>query len=295
MLRILSYGVILWLAAVAAAQQNKLKVYIAADMEGVGGVSTWEIQADTRGREYEKFRELMTQEVNAAVAGAFDAGASEVLVSDSHGDAQNIDVGALDKRVKLVRAWPRPLLMMQGIDNTFAAAVLVGYYASQSLFPAVLAHHMNSQRVMEIKINGSTISDSGLAAAIAGEFGVPVVFVSGDQTTGEEMKRMLGPIETAAVKQAIGFYAAEMMHPEAAQRLIREGVKRAVERRGEMKPYRMARPVKLEVTFKQPVNAEVVSYLPGVVRSRGDTIVFTGRDMTEVTRFLAAILHVDAR
>ena len=272
-----------------------MKVYIAADMEGTGGVSTWEIQADTRGREYEKFRQLMTQEVNAAVAGAFDAGASEVVVSDSHGDAQNIDVEALDKRAKLVRAWPRPLLMMQGIDNTFAAAVLVGYYASQNQFPAVLAHHMNSQRIMEIKINGTIVPDSGLAAAIAGEFGVPTVFVSGDQTTGEEMKRLLGPIETVAVKQAIGFYAAEMMHPEAAQRLIREGVKRAVERRGEMKPYRMARPVKLEVTFKQPVNAEVVSYLPGVVRSRGDTIVFTGRDMIEVTRFLAAILHVDAR
>ena len=123
---------ILFLGALAWAQSNKLKVYIAADMEGIGGVSTWEVQADTKGREYEKFRHLMTQEVNAAIAGAFDAGATEVLVSDSHGDAQNIDVELLDKRVQLVRSWPRPLLMVQGIDPSFDALVLVGYYASQA-------------------------------------------------------------------------------------------------------------------------------------------------------------------
>ncbi|SPF35583.1 Peptidase M55 D-aminopeptidase [Candidatus Sulfotelmatobacter kueseliae] len=288
------FSAVLLLAAVAAAQENKLKVYIAADMEGIGGVSTWEVQADARGREYEKFRQLMTQEVNAAVAGAFDAGASEVLVSDSHGDAQNIDVEALDKRARLVRAWPRPLLMMQGIDSTFGAAVLIGYYASQGQFPAILAHNLNSQRLMAVKFNGNSMPDAGLAAAIAGDFGVPVVLVSGDQTFGEEMKRLLGPIETVTVKQAIGFYAATMMHPEAAQHEIREGVKRALQRRGEIKPFRLTHPVKLEVTFKQTVNAEVVSYLPGVERLTGDTIAFTGRDMSEVSRFLSAIMFVSA-
>ena len=101
------------------AQVKKLKVYISADMEGIGGVSTWQIQAGSQGREYEKFRRLMTQEVNAAIAGAFDAGATEVLVSDSHGDGQNIDVELLDPRAHLIRAWPRPLVMMQGVDNTF--------------------------------------------------------------------------------------------------------------------------------------------------------------------------------
>jgi len=238
------YSLVLWLAASASAEEGKLKVYISADMEGIGGVSTWDVQADAKGREYEQFRRLMTQEVNAAVAGAFDAGASEVLVADSHGDTQNIDVEALDKRVRLVRAWPRPLLMMQGIDKTFGAAVLIGYYAGEGQFPAVLAHNLNSQRIMEVKLNGITVPEAGLAAAIASEFGVPVVFLSGDQSIGQHAKELLGPIETVAVKQAIGFYAATMMHPEAAQRLIREGVKRAVERRNELKPYRLARPIK---------------------------------------------------
>lgn len=294
MFRVLGSVAIFLLSVAAAAQENKLKIYIAADMEGVDGVSTWDVQGEARGREYEKFRELMTQEVNAAVAGAFDAGASEVLVSDSHGDAQNIDVEALDKRAQLVRAWPRPLLMMQGIDTSFGAAVLIGYYARQGDFPAVLAHNMNSQRIMEIKYNRNTMPDAGLAAAIAGDFGVPVVFVSGDQTVGQEMKRLLGPIETATVKQAIGFYAATMLHPETAQRLIREGVKRGVERRGEIKAYRLSRPIRLEITFKQTVNAEVVSYLPGVERLTGDTIAFTGKDMNEVARFLSATMFINA-
>ena len=110
---------ILLAAGSLQAQQKKLKVLISADMEGVGGVSTWEIQADPKGREYEKFRRLMTLEVNSAIAGAMAAGATDVLVADSHGDGQNIDMELLDKRARLIRAWPRPLGMMQGDRRDF--------------------------------------------------------------------------------------------------------------------------------------------------------------------------------
>jgi D-amino peptidase len=195
--------VVLLTVASTVAQENKLKVYISADMEGVGGVSTWDVQATPQGREYEKFRRLMTQEVNAATAGAYDAGATDVLVSDSHGDAQNIDVELLDRRARLVRAFPRPLGMMQGIDNTFSAAVFIGYHASQGQANAVLAHSFSGR--MAVRLNGTVVPEAGFNAAIAGEFGVPVVFVSGDQAISEEAKRLLGPIETASVKQAIDF------------------------------------------------------------------------------------------
>jgi len=103
-------------AQAPSAKEEKMKVYISADMEGIGGVSTWDVQASAKGREYEQFRRLMTQEVNAAIQGAFEAGATEVLVSDAHRDAQNINVELLDRRANLIRAWPRPLGMMQGID-----------------------------------------------------------------------------------------------------------------------------------------------------------------------------------
>ena len=230
--------------AAQPAAAGKLKVFISADMEGVGGVSTWSVQASSKGREYEKFRQLMTREVNAAIAGAYEAGATEVVVADSHGDAQNIDIEALDKRVRLIRAWPRPLGMMQGIDASFGAVVFVGYHAAEGREAAVLSHTFSGTIALEL--DGVAEPEAGFNAAIAGDFGVPVVFLSGDQTICEDARKLLGPIETAAVKEATGFYSASMMHPEEAQKLIREGVKRGVERRAELKPYRVARPVKLQ-------------------------------------------------
>lgn len=278
------------LTGLAAGQNSGLKVYISADMEGVGGVTTWEVQADPKGREYERFRKLMTQEVNAAIDAAFEAGATDVTVSDSHGDGQNLDVELLDRRAHLVRGYPRPLLFMQGLDGSFAAAMLIGYHASEGRSGAVLAHTMNGGRIAQVKLNGAVVPESVLNAAIAGDFGVPVVLVSGDQAAGEEALRFLGPIQTVAVKRAVSFYSATTIHPQEAQRLIHDGVQQALARRSEMKPYRLSHPVRLEVTLKRTADAEIFSYLPSVERVDGNTIGFTGKDMSEVTRFLCAIL-----
>jgi len=271
-------------------QDGPLKVFISADMEGVGGVSTWSVQANAKGREYEQFRALMTREVNAAIEGAFAAGAAEVLVGDSHGDAQNIDVELLDKRVRLIRAWPRPLGMMQGIDASFGAVVFVGYHAAEGRANATLSHSFSG--TVEVALDGVTVPEAGFNAAIAGDFGVPVVFLSGDQTICEDARKLLGPIETAAVKEANGFYSATMMHPEEAQKLIRDGVRRGVVRRRELKPYRPARPVELRVRFNEIVNAEVIAMLPGVERPQGNVIAFRGHDMVEVSKFFRVISNI---
>lgn len=267
----------------------RLKVYISADMEGVGGVSTWDKQSGPKGSDYEKFRRLMTLEVNAAIAGAYDGGATEVLVSDSHSDGQNIDPEVLDRRAPMVRAWPRPLGMMQGIDDTFDAVAFVGYHASEGQANAILAHTESASRFFDVKLNGVTVPEAGINAAIAGEFGVPVVFLSGDQTIGQEATRLLGAIETAAVKTAGGFFSGTMLHPEECQQLIREGVKRGVEKRRQLKPYKLTRPVKLEVTFKRTVDAEIASYFQGVERPRGNVIIYTAHDMLDASRFFNAI------
>jgi D-amino peptidase len=283
----------------AASQQQptapakKLKVLISADMEGVGGVSTWQVQADPSGREYAKFRHQMTQEVNMAVIGAQASGAGEVIVADSHGDGQNIDLEELNPAARLVRAFPRPLGMMQGIDNTFDAVIFIGYHASAGQPSAVLAHTMSSRRVAEIQLNGRVASEALFNAAIAGEFGVPVVFLSGDQTICEEARREIGPIETAAVKQATGFYSATMLNLRDVRQQIFEGVKRAVARRAELKPLKLEHPVKMEITFKNTIDAEIAGLLPGVERPRGNTIVFTAKDMLEASRFLEAILDMN--
>jgi len=280
---------LLLFAAGANAQQQKLKVYISADMEGIGGVNT-SIQTSPQGREFEKFRRLMTQEVNSAIMGAFDAGATEVLVSDSHGDAQNIDVELVDKRARLVRAWPRPLMMMQGIDSSFDAVVFVGYHASEGAADAIISHTFSGSET--VSLNGKPVPEAGFNAAIAGEFGVPVVFLSGDQTIAAEAKRLLGPIETAVVKQAIGYNSAITMHPEESQRLIREGVKRGLERRKEIPAFRLNHPVRLEISYKTTVIAEVASYLRGVERTSGNTIAFNAQDMIEASKFRTVISFI---
>jgi D-amino peptidase len=276
-------------ASIAAAQGRNLKVFISADMEGIGGVAS-DVQTAPGGREYEKFRRLMTQEVNASIVGAFEGGATEVLVNDSHADGQNIDIEMLDPRARLLRAFPRPLGMMEGIDATYGAVVFVGYHTSEGQANAVLPHTFHGR--MAVKLNDIVVPEAGFNAAVAGDFGVPVVFLSGDQSAGDEAKRLLGPIETVAVKQAIGFHSAVMVHPEESQRLIHAGVKRALKRRDDIKPYRVARPVKLEILFQDIVNAELVSYLPGIERPRGDTIVFTAHDMIEASKFLQAAMHL---
>jgi len=277
---------ILFLISAALPQQTKLKVYISADMEGIGGVDTL-VQTQPQGRDYEKFRRLMTLEVNAAISGAYDAGASEVLVSDSHGDAQNIDIELLDKRARIVRAWPRPLMMMQGIDSSFDAVLFVGYHASEGSADAVLSHTFSGSEA--VSLNGKAVPEAGFNAAIAGDFGVPVVFLSGDQTIADEARRLLGPIETAVVKQAIGYTSAITMHPELSQELIRDGVRRGIRRRKEIPPFKLAHPVRLEVTYKTTVIAEVASYLRGVERIAGNTIAFNAQDMIEASKYRTVI------
>jgi D-amino peptidase len=284
---------LIWMAtfvllAVTAVAQQRLKVYISADMEGIGGVVT-SLQTGAQGHEYEKFRRLMTLEVNAAIAGAFEAGATEVLVSDSHGSEQNIDVELLDRRARLVRGRPRALGMMQGIDESFGAVGFVGYHASEGSPDGVLSHTFNGK--VTVALNGTPVPEAGFNAAIAGEFGVPVVFISGDQAIAAEAERLLGPLETAVVKQATGFDAAITVHPEESQRMIRQGMKRGVERRTAIKPFRLSHPIKLQFTMKDVAEAELLSFLPGVERPQGNSVVFTARDMIEASRFTQGAIN----
>jgi len=277
----------------AAPPAKKLKVLISADMEGVDGVSSWDVQASPEGREYAKFRHLMTQEVNMAVVGAQGAGAGDIIVADSHGDGQNIDLEELNPGARLVRAFPRPLGMMQGIDSTFDAVVFIGYHARAGQPAAVLSHTMSSRRIASVRLNGKEASEASFNAAVAGEFGVPVVFLSGDQAICAEAREEIGPIETVTVKEATGFYSATMNGLRDVRQQIFEGVRRAVGRREEIKPFKLQHPVKLEITFKKTVDAEIVSLLPGVERPEGNTIAVSLKDMIEVSRFLEAILDMN--
>jgi D-amino peptidase len=276
----------------ARGVQTKLKLYISADMEGVVGVVTGE-QLGPAGFEYNRFREFMTAEVNAAIEAAFEAGATEVVVGDSHGNGQNLLIEKLAKNVTLVRSWPRPLMMMHGIDESFDGVIFLGYHSGTTNPHGVRAHTISSARLADVRLNGATMSEAGINAAIAGHFNVPVIMVSGDDAAVSETQALLGGIEGAVVKWSYGFHSAKTIMPEAAYSLIREKVKKAISRIKEFKPYKLTTPIRLDVRFKNYRPSEVLSYLPIVERTDSHAIRFTGKDMIEVSRFIEFIITYD--
>jgi D-amino peptidase len=274
--------------------QRPLKVYISADMEGITGVVSGD-QLSPASFEYQRAREWMTGEVAAAIQGAREAGATEFVVSDSHGNGESLLLERLptDVPVRVVRSFPRPLGMMEGIDSTFAAVIFVGYHASTSSLTGVRAHTVSSALLTRIALNGVAQSEAGINAAIAAHFGVPVVMITGDDQIVAETRQRLGALEGVAVKRAIGFHSAETMLPSAAAELIRQRAKIAVGRRAEMKPYTVTQPVTLDVSMKNYRPVEMLSYLPNVQRVDSHTARFVGRDILEVSKFIEFITNYD--
>lgn len=277
----------------ATAQVKKVKIYISADMEGVVGVVTGE-QLGPTGFEYQRFREFMTQEVNAAIDAAFAGGATEILVSDSHGNGQNLLLEKLPKNITLVRSWPRPLMMMQGIDETFAGAIFIGYHASTTNTEGVRAHTMSSATLADVRLNNVSVPEAGINAAIAGHFNVPVIMVSGDDAAVKEITGLLGNIEGAVVKWNYGFHSARTLMPEASYDLIREKVKNAMGRLGDFKPYKLSTPILVDIRFKNYRPAEILSYLSIVKRTDAHSIRFQGKDMVEASKFLEFITNYES-
>ncbi len=269
----------------AIGQTEGLKIYISADMEGVVGVVTSD-QLGPTGFEYQKFRELMTNEVNAAIAAAREMGATEILVSDSHGNGENLLIDQLPGDIELIRAWPRPLMMMEGIDESFDAVIFIGYHTSTSNSRGVRAHTISSANLTAVRINGQDMMEASINAAIAGDFGVPVVMISGDDAVVEEAQRVIGDMEGAVVKWALGFHSARTVMPERSYEIIRDKTRVALGRLDDFRPYVMDGPVELEISFKNYMPAELLAYLPIIERVDSHTIRFVGKDMTEVSKFI---------
>ena len=274
--------------ALPLSAQGRLKVYISVDMEGVTGVVSNE-QLGPTGFEYQRFREFMTAEALAAIQGARDAGATEIVISDSHGNGQNLLIERLPADVTVIRSWPRPLMMMEGIDSTFQAAVFIGYHSGTTNSRGVRAHTISSARLTSVELNGRAMPEAGINAAIAGHFGVPVVMISGDDAAVEETRALLGDVEGAVVKRALSFHSAATKTPEAGQALIREKVKTALQRRSSFKPFVLSGPIRLDVTFKNYRPPEMLAYLPIVERITAHAIRYMGRTIIDISKFIEFI------
>jgi D-amino peptidase len=265
-----------------------MKVYISADMEGVAGVVNQE-QLRPQGFEFQQFRRFMTAEVNAAIEGAREEGATGIVVSDSHGTGLNLLMDELPQDIQLVRSWPRPLGMMEGIDESFCAAIFLGYHASAANTDGIVAHTISSAALSSVKINGTQMSEGGINALIAGHFGVPVVMMSGDDAAVKEVSEMLGPIEGAVVKWQSSHTSARTLMPEAARSLIKKKAQRGLQRRKDMQPFHIEGPLTLDMSYQNDKAAELIAYLPNVERINNHSVRFVG-SIIEVSMFIEMAL-----
>jgi len=282
------FVVLLLLPMAYGASAKDLKILISADMEGVAGAVT-QAQMGPSGFEYNQFRKFMTAEVNAAIEAARDEGATEIFVGDSHGNGLNLLLDALPQDIILARAWPRPLGMMEGIDESFDAAIFIGYHASAGNTGGIAAHTMSGSDFLSVKINGNEITEGGINALIAGHFGVPVVMISGDDAAVREVTEMVGPIEGAVVKWHYSHTSGRTLMPKAAQALIKEKVQAGLRRRDELEPFVIEGPLSLDLTYKNDKAAELIAYLPNVELIDNHTVRYVG-DIIEISMFIEMAL-----
>jgi len=252
------------LARGATGQQRPLAVYLSADMEGIAGLSSTE---DPLGPK------LMTREVNAAIAGAFAAGAVRVTVNDAHGSHANLLQDQLDQRATLVRGSRKPYGMMQGLDSSFSAVLFIGYHGRARTLGGFEAH-TGTGAVADLRVNGVSVGEYGMNALFAASYGVPVVFISGDSLALAQMRELVPGVAGVAVKVGIWNEAVRTLSPDSAGAAIQREVERALRAKPPAPPT-VARPVMVELDYSTSTLADIVEGIPGVRRSGYATVAFS--------------------
>lgn len=265
-------------------------------MEGISGIVDWEQVTPGHPEYLHRGRKLMTGDVNAAIGGAFEGGADEVVVSDGHWYGRNILIEELDARARLNSGSPSPFSMMQSIDDDLRpqAVMFVGYHAMAGTTKAILDHTWSNERVRSVFLNGQMVGEIGLNAAVAGQYGVPVIAMSGDQHACEEAQTLLGAaVEIAVVKNASSRFAAQCLPlPEARQRICEAAARAVTKFKGGKgpKPFAVPTPVRLVVEFMDTQHADRSSLIPGVERVSGTRLEYTAPDMATAYRCFRALV-----
>lgn len=271
-----------------------MKLYISCDMEGTAGVCSWKQCDPSDAHEYPIFRRYMTREVTAAIRGAREAGARDVVVNDSHWSMRNLLFDELpqDAGVRVVSGAPKPWSMMQGLGAGVDAAFFTGYHAKAG-DAATLAHTF-SESIYSVAVNGRSCSEAILNAALAGSFGVPLVMVTGDRTIVEEVERAMPWVVGVAVKDAIGFSAVNTMTPQSACAAIREGAREAVRRIGRARPFLFDAPYELAIETAGVEHADFIELMPGFRRIGGRTVCFTSQTYPELLQAFIVATRIAA-
>ena len=265
-----------------------MKVYISADIEGVTGTTHWN-EANKGNPDFVEFREQMTAEVNAACEGALKSGATEIWVKDTHASARNIIAARLPHEAKLVRSWSdHPYAMVQEVDETFSAMLMIGYHSCAGSDANPLAHTISGS-LSHIKINGDLVSEFRLNTYTAASVGVPVVFVSGDAGLCAEAASVVPGLVAVAVKEGIG-NSTISIHPQIAIEQIRDGAQKAVG--GNVSACRIEMPdsYRIEIRYKDHARAHKASFYPGAELMEPHVIQFESDSYFEVLRLLSFVV-----
>ena len=265
-----------------------MRVFMSVDMEGITGVTGWS-QVDRKDPAYAAARRQMAGDVNAAIDGALEAGATEIIVNDSHDLMRNLLLQDLRPQAVLISGSGKPLSMMQGVEGA-DAAMFIGYHARMGSQGALLDHTMSSSTFFRVLLQGVEVGETEINATIAAHFGIPVVFLSGDGIVCEQAKGFIGPqLRTAAVKTSIGREIAACLHPEVTSSLIREGARDALRNLSEAKTVPVPSPAEISVEFINTGMAEEASICPGAERRDARTLVVRGDTIVEAFYALRTI------
>ena len=255
---------------------TSVKVYVSVDLEGVAGIVDWE-QCLAGGDDYALGRELLLGEVNAAIDGALAAGATAILVNDSHSTMRNLRPDALHGGAQYLSGRFKPRYMMQGLDGSFDACLFLGYHAAIAT-PGVLSHTYNPRAIAGARLGGITTGEAGLNALVAQHFGVPVAVITGDQYVGPEAAPFCPGLVHVPVKESVSRYAARHLHPDEARKAIGTAVHAALSTVDKLRPPNIALPATLEVDLANPDMAEQATWLRGVSRVDNRTVTVTDDD-----------------
>lgn len=281
----LSALVALTLSPDTASSQAR-KVYISVDMEGISGVNG-DNQTSAAGAEYGRARKLMAEDANAAIRGAFEGGATEVVVNDSHGSQRNILPEDLDPRVRLISHSFKRYGMMEGLDSTFDAVIFVGYHAKAGSPRGVFAH-TGSGVLRDLQINGLSVGEGGMNAFLARWYGVPVILVTGDDVAVEEQKATVPTVRGVVVKRAINSRAVELRPLADARRDIQDAAKAAVAAARKAPPERLAR-YTVRMEMRDPTIPEVAAAFREIRLVNATTMEFTRESMPDAYRLIRVL------
>jgi len=272
-------------------EKGQLKIFISVDMEGIWGlVSSSHVSHDSS--EYNRTRRLMTQEANWAIEEAFNNGATEVVVNDSHSNMDNLLIEELDPRAQLISGGPKPLSMMEGIDDTFDGVIFVGYHTRAGTINGVFNHTYSGKSIANVTINGKRMGECGINAGVAGYFGVPILAISGDDLLAAQAKEEIGDLETIIVKKAISRYSAHNFSKETVRDLYRTRLAEAIRNRDKKPVLKYEGKITMDIEFNREVMAECAMLLPEAVRVDEKTIRIESEDYIKIFMMFRAALNL---